>query len=67
MVDQADKARVEGAVDKASGNVKETVGQVTGDDQTQAEGTFDKIKGEVKEGFADAKDKVDEMVDKIKK
>jgi uncharacterized protein YjbJ (UPF0337 family) len=67
MVDQADKDRVEGTVDKATGSVKETVGKATGNEQAQAEGTFDKVKGEVKEGMADARDKVDEMVDKIKR
>ena len=67
MVDQADKDRVEGAVDKATGEAKQTVGKATGNEQAQAEGTLDKAKGQFKEGMADAREKVDDMVDKIKR
>jgi uncharacterized protein YjbJ (UPF0337 family) len=67
MVDQADKNRVEGAVDKATGEAKQTAGKATGNEQAQVEGTVDKAKGAVKEGMADAQDKVDEMVDKVKR
>jgi len=67
MGNQADKQRVEGVADKATGSVKEAVGKATGNEQAQAEGKVDQAKGAVKEGVADAKDKVDEMVDKVKR
>jgi uncharacterized protein YjbJ (UPF0337 family) len=51
-----DREHVKGAVDKAKGAVKETVGKVTGDTKTQAEGKFDKAKGSVRNVAGDAKD-----------
>jgi uncharacterized protein YjbJ (UPF0337 family) len=41
--------RVEGAVDKAKGRIKDAGGAVTGDRSLQAEGRGDQIKGTVKE------------------
>jgi uncharacterized protein YjbJ (UPF0337 family) len=41
--------RVEGAVDKAKGRLKDAGGAVTGDRSLQAEGRGDQLKGTVKE------------------
>ena len=41
--------RVEGAVDKAKGRLKDAGGAVTGDRSLQAEGRSDQVKGTVKE------------------
>jgi uncharacterized protein YjbJ (UPF0337 family) len=41
--------RVEGAVDKAKGRLKDAGGAVTGDRSLQAEGRGDQVKGTVKE------------------
>lgn len=41
--------RVEGAVDKAKGRLKDAGGAVTGDRSLQAEGRGDQVKGSVKE------------------
>jgi uncharacterized protein YjbJ (UPF0337 family) len=41
--------RVEGAVDKAKGRIKDAGGAVTGDRSLQAEGRGDQVKGTVKE------------------
>jgi uncharacterized protein YjbJ (UPF0337 family) len=41
--------RVEGAVDKAKGRLKDAGGAVTGDRSLQAEGRGDQVKGTLKE------------------
>ena len=51
-----DKNRIEGAADKAKGNVKDAVGKMTGDSKLQAEGKLDKAKGAVKNAIGGAKD-----------
>jgi uncharacterized protein YjbJ (UPF0337 family) len=51
-----DREHVKGAVDKAKGAVKETVGKVTGDTKTEAEGKFDKAKGSAHNVAGDVKD-----------
>jgi uncharacterized protein YjbJ (UPF0337 family) len=53
-----DKQHVKGAMDKAKGAVKETVGKATGSDRMQAEGKMDKAKGEARGAIGDAKDAV---------
>jgi uncharacterized protein YjbJ (UPF0337 family) len=53
-----DKEHVKGAVDKAKGAVKETVGKMTDDKQMQAEGKFDKAKGAAHSAVGDIKDAV---------
>lgn len=63
----ADQVRGEGAVDKAKGSVKEGVGKLRGDEDQEAEGKADQAKGGLKEKFADAKDKVDEVIGNAKK
>ena len=58
-----DHNRVEGAGDKAKGNIKEGVGNLTGDEKLKAEGKMDKAGGAVKNavgGIADTiRDKTD--------
>ena len=46
----------ESMIDKVKGNVKETVGKVTGDKEMQAEGVTDQAKGSVKGFVSDVKD-----------
>ena len=53
-----DKDRVEGALDKAKGNIKKGVGDLTGDEKMKAEGAADKAKGKVKSTVGSAKDAV---------
>lgn len=55
-----DKDRVEGAMDKAKGAVKKTVGDVTGDEKLQAEGKLDKAKGKAKSTAGSVKDTIRE-------
>ncbi len=51
-----DKQHVKGAIDKAKGAVKDTVGGATGNRQLQAEGKLDKAKGAVRGIVGDIKD-----------
>ncbi len=64
MSDQS-KDRLEGAMDKATGQGKSAFGDLTDNDQQRAEGDLDQTKGEAKEGMAGLKDKADEMVKKV--
>ena len=59
-----DENRVEGAWDKLKGNVKESVGKLTGDEKLQAEGKADQVKGETKSTVGGAKDTVRDALDK---
>ena len=60
-----DKNRVEGALDKAKGAVKEGVGNLTGDEKTKAEGKTDKAKGAAESAVGGAKDTVRDAAKKI--
>lgn len=57
--------RIDGAGDRVSGNVKEGIGKLTGDDKTENEGKGEQAKGDVKQGIADIKDKVSDAVKKV--
>jgi uncharacterized protein YjbJ (UPF0337 family) len=52
--------------DKAKGQAKETVGDLTDNDELEREGQRDKTGGKVKEFAEDAKDKVEDAVDSVK-
>lgn len=64
-MNDSNKDRIEGAGDKASGNVKEGVGKLTGDKETENEGKGEQAKGDIKQGVADAKDKIGDAVKKV--
>jgi uncharacterized protein YjbJ (UPF0337 family) len=53
-------------LDQAKGRVKQAVGDLTDDKDLKKEGKADENAGKVKEFFEDAKDKADNMVDKVK-
>lgn len=48
--------QVEGKYDKAKGEVKEQVGDVTDDTRLKAEGAWDKMKGGAKEAVGNIQD-----------
>ena len=52
--------KVEGAIDKVKGEVKEVVGKVTDNKKLQAEGKWDKVKGTAKDTVGNVKEKVHE-------
>ena len=51
------KEKVEGAIDKVKGEVKEVVGKVTDNKKLQAEGKWDKVKGTAKDTVGNVKKK----------
>ena len=51
-----DKEHLKGAADKASGAVKEGIGNVTNDSSMKVKGKADKAKGEAREALGDVKD-----------
>ena len=57
-----DKNRVEGSFDQAKGKVKETAGDLTGDDKLKGEGIADQITGKIKNAFGGVKDKIRETL-----
>jgi uncharacterized protein YjbJ (UPF0337 family) len=52
--------------DDAKGRAKEAVGDLTDDDDLQTEGKKDQLGAKVKEFAEDAKEKVEDVVDKVK-
>lgn len=58
------KDEFEGVGQEKKGDVNETVGDLRNDDEQQAEGQADQVGGKVKKGFADAKEKVQDFVNK---
>ena len=56
----------DGTADNIKGNVKETAGAITGDDQLKAEGKNDQLAGKVKDAFSDVKDAATGAVDKLR-
>ena len=61
------KEKVEGAIDKVKGEVKEVVGKVTDNKKLQAEGKWDKVKGTAKDTVGNVKEKVHEYKEHKKK
>jgi uncharacterized protein YjbJ (UPF0337 family) len=57
---------MEGKKDELKGRVKEAAGDLTDDEKLKAEGRTDRAGGKVKEFLEDAKDKGEEIVDKVK-
>lgn len=54
-------------LEQTKGNIKETVGNVTGNENLEKDGKEDKTSGKVKEVVEDAKDKATDVIDKFKK
>lgn len=57
----------EDKLDKVKGNIKETVGDATNNDNLEQEGKKDKASGKAKEVVDNVKDKASDVVDKFKK
>lgn len=54
--------RVEGAVDKGAGAVKEAVGKATGNERLEAEGMAQKAKGDIQNKVGKAQDKIGDAI-----
>ena len=59
-----DNQRIQGGLKKATGVVKEKVGQMTGDRDTEAEGKAEKAEGRVRSAVGHVKDAAKELVGK---
>ncbi|WP_031826779.1 CsbD family protein [Staphylococcus aureus] len=57
----------ESKFDQFKGNVKETVGNVTDNKELEKEGQQDKVIGKAKEVVENAKNKITDAIDKLKK
>jgi len=53
--------------EQAKGNIKETVGDATNNEDLEQDGKKDKASGKAKEVVDNAKDKASEVIDKFKK
>lgn len=55
-----------GTADNVKGNIKETAGSVTGDEQLEAEGRSDQLAGRLKDAIGDVKDAAEGAIDKLR-
>ncbi|RZK86708.1 MAG: CsbD family protein [Methylobacterium sp.] len=58
--------KIKGLANEAVGNVKQGVGNVTGNEKLQAEGKAQELKGEAQKTVGDAKDGAQNLADKVK-
>ncbi|MEU7524272.1 CsbD family protein [Saccharothrix sp. NPDC042600] len=58
--------KAENKAEEIGGNVKETAGKVTGDDELRGEGLADQAKAKVKDAVEEAKDAAGTVADKVK-
>ena len=56
--------RVDGAIDKGVGAVKEAAGKVSGNERLEAEGAVQKSKGDVQNKVGQAQDKIGDAIKK---
>jgi uncharacterized protein YjbJ (UPF0337 family) len=61
----ADNDRVKGKADQGMGSVKEMAGKATGNERLEGEGAAQKTKGKVQDTAGRAKDKVEDIADKV--
>ncbi|ACA16340.1 CsbD family protein [Methylobacterium sp. 4-46] len=54
----ADKDRIEGSADQMKGSLKQTAGDLTGDQKLKSEGTMDKVSGKIQNAVGGAKDAI---------
>ena len=52
-------------IDKATGRIKQAVGDLTGDSSAKREGSLEERKGEEKEKLANAQDRADEKAQDV--
>ena len=57
----------EDKLEQVKGNIKETVGDATNNDNLEQQGKKDKASGKAKEVIDNVKDKASDVVDKFKK
>ncbi len=65
MTDSSTRDRAEGMFDQGKGNVKQGVGDLTGDEQMQGEGQIDELKGKGEQTWGDMKDAAGDLKDNL--
>ncbi|WP_407519783.1 CsbD family protein [Methylobacterium oryzisoli] len=58
--------KIKGLANEAAGNVKQGIGNVTGDEKLKAEGKAQEMKGEAQKTVGDAKDGIKNAADTVK-
>ncbi|HZS86873.1 MAG TPA: CsbD family protein [Chloroflexota bacterium] len=58
----ADKDRATGTIDQMKGQMEQTGGHLTGDEDVQAQGAIDKAQGKVEQGTGEMRDKAGETI-----
>jgi uncharacterized protein YjbJ (UPF0337 family) len=61
-----DTENVKGNLEKLGGKIKETVGEITGNEKLKNEGKLDQVKGTVHDKLGDLKDKAGDVADRLK-
>ena len=56
----------ESKFEQAKGNIKETIGNATNNEELESEGQEDKTSGKAKEFVENAKDKANDFIDNLK-
>ncbi|MCP1539632.1 CsbD family protein [Methylorubrum extorquens] len=57
--------KIKGLANEAAGNVKQGIGNVTGNDKLVAEGKVQELKGEAQKTVGDVKDGAKNLADKV--
>ena len=61
------KDQVKGRIEEAKGNVKEATGKAVGNDRLRGEGVADQVAGKTQKTYGDAKERVDDSIDELKR
>jgi uncharacterized protein YjbJ (UPF0337 family) len=59
--------KIRGTLEETKGEVKQGIGDLTGDDRLKAEGVLDEAKGKAQNFLGDIKDKVEEIGDDLER
>jgi len=65
MTDSSTRDRAEGLFDQGKGNVKQAVGDLTGNERMQGEGKIDEMKGKGEQAWGDIKDATGDLKDDV--
>lgn len=58
--------KIRGKVEETTGEIKQGVGDLTGDESLEAEGFMDRAKGKARQALGEAKETIDDAVDNVK-
>ena len=67
MTDSSTRDRAEGMFDQGKGNVKQGVGDLTGNERMKGEGELDELKGKGEQAWGDIKDAAGDLKDDLER